>query len=101
MFGYLQRPTPHSHSENNLKNQRSDNLLRPQNSRTLLEQDRDFKRVYFATFESCRKQTPPSHSYRNRFQKGHHFAIGLKILYEIHGQELSQNCNNDDWDPTQ
>ena len=41
----------HSHSENNLKNQLLDNLLRPQLSQALLERERDFKRIYSATFE--------------------------------------------------
>ena len=42
----------HSHSENNLKNQLLDNLLRPQLSHALPERELDFKRIYSATFES-------------------------------------------------
>ena len=41
----------HSHSENHLKNQLLDNLLRPQLSQALLERERDFKRNYSSTFE--------------------------------------------------
>ena len=41
----------HSHSENNLKKQLLDNLLRPQLSHALLERERDFKGIYSATFE--------------------------------------------------
>ena len=55
----------HSHSENNLKNQLLDNLLQPQLSGALLERERDFKRIYSATFERCREQTARSHAYRN------------------------------------
>ena len=55
----------HSHSENNLKNQILDNLLRPQLSHALLERERDLKRIYSATFERCREQTVRSHAYRN------------------------------------
>ena len=47
----------HSHSENNMKNQLLDNLLKPQLSQALLERERDFKRIYSATFERCREQT--------------------------------------------
>ena len=42
--------TSHSHSEKNLKNQLLDNLSQPQLSQALLEQKRDFKRNYSATF---------------------------------------------------
>ena len=81
----------HSHSENNLKNQLLDNLLRPQFSHTLLERQRDFKRIYSATFERCREQTARSHAYRNRFKLGQHLEIGQKVLYENHRQGLSKS----------
>ena len=55
----------HSHSANNLKNQLLNNFLRLQFSHALLERERDFKRVYSATFEKCREQTARSHAYRN------------------------------------
>ena len=48
---------PHSNSENNLKNQLPDNLLRPQLSHSLLEHERDFKRIYSTTIERCCEQT--------------------------------------------
>ena len=70
----------HSHSENQLKNQLLDNLLRPQLSHALLERERDFKRIYSATFERCREQTTRSHAYRNRFKLGQHLDIGQKLL---------------------
>ena len=82
---------PHSHSENNLKNQLLDNLLRPQLSHALLERERDFKRIYSATFERCREQTARSHAYRNRFKLGQHLEIGQKVLYENHRQDLSKS----------
>ena len=82
---------PHSHSENNLKNQLLDNLLRPQLSHALLERERDFKRIYSATFERCREQTARSHAYRNRFKLGQHLEVGQKVLYENHRQDLSKS----------
>ena len=82
---------PHSHSENNLKNQLLDNLLRPQLSHALLERERDFRRIFSATFEICREQTARSHAYRNRFKLGQHLEIGQKILYENHRQDLSKS----------
>ena len=82
---------PHSHSENNLKNQLLDNLLRPQPSHTLLEREREFKRIYSATFERCREQTARSHAYRNRFKLGQQLEIGQKVLYESHRQDLSKS----------
>ena len=82
---------PHSHSENNLKNQLLDNLLRPQLSHPLLERERDFKRIYSATFERCREQTARSHAYRNRFKLGQHLKIGQKVLYENHRQDFSKS----------
>ena len=81
----------HSHSENNLKNQSLDNLLRPQLSHALLERERDFKRIYSASFERCREQTARSHAYRNRFKLGQHLEIGQKVLYEDHRQDLSKS----------
>ena len=81
----------HSHSENNLKNQLLGNLLRPQLSHSLLERERDFKRIYSATFERCREQTARSHAYRNRFKLGQHLEIGQKVLYENHRQDLSKS----------
>ena len=81
----------HSHSETNLKNQLLDNLLRPQLSHALLERERDFKRIYSATFERCREQTARSHAYRNRFKLGQHLEIGQKVLYENHRQDLSKS----------
>ena len=82
---------PHSYSENSLKNQLLDNLLRPQLSHALLERERDFKRIYSATFERCREQTARSHAYRNRFKLGQHLEIGQKVLYENHRQDLSKS----------
>ena len=61
----------HSLSENNVKNQLLDNL-RPQLSHALLEREREFKRIYSATFERCREQTARSHAYRNRSKLGQH-----------------------------
>ena len=81
----------HSHSENNLKSQLLDNLLRPQLSRALLERERDFKRIYSATFERCREQTARSHAYRNRFKLGQHLETGQKVLFESHRQDLSKS----------
>ena len=80
-----------SHSENDRKNQLLDNLLRPQLSHALLERERDFKRIYSATFERCREQTARSHAYRNRFKLGQHLEIGQKVLYENHPQDLSKS----------
>ena len=74
-----------------MKNQLLDNLLRPQLSQALLERERDFKRIYSATFEKCREQTARSHAYRNRFKLGHHPEIGQKVLYENHRQDLSKS----------
>ena len=80
----------HSHSKNNLKNQLLDNLLQPQLSHAPLESERDFKRIYSATFERCREQTARSHAYRNRFKLRHQLEIGQKVLYENHRQDLSK-----------
>ena len=52
---------PHSHSENSLKIQLLDNLLRPQLSQSLVEVERGFTRIYSATFERCREQSARSH----------------------------------------
>ena len=81
----------HSYSENNLKNQLLDNLLQPHLSHTLLERERDFKRIYSATFERCREQTAKSNAYRYRFKLGQHLDIGQKVLYENHRQDLSES----------
>ena len=81
----------HSHSENNLKNQLLDNLLRPQFSQALLERDRDFKRTDSATLEIFREQTTRSHAYRNRFKLGEHLEIGQKFFYENHRQDISKS----------
>ena len=53
----------HSHSENNLKKQFLDNFLRSQLSHSLLERQRNFNRIYSATFERCREQTARLHAY--------------------------------------
>ena len=83
----------HLHSENNLKNQLLDNLLRPQLSHALLEQELDFKRISSASFERCRELWARSHTYRNRFKLGQHLDKGQKILYENHRQDLSKSPN--------
>ena len=57
----------------------------------MLDRERDFKRIYSSTFERCREQTARSHAYRNRFKLGHHLAVGQKVLYENHPQDLSKN----------
>ena len=44
-----------SHSENNMKNQLLDNLLKSQLSQALLERERDFKRIFSTTIERCRE----------------------------------------------
>ena len=83
--------TSPSHSENSLKNQLVDKLLRAQLSHALLERERDFKRVYSTTFERCREQTARSHACRNRFKLGQHLEIRQKVLYENHCQDLSKS----------
>ena len=87
----------HSHSVNNLKNQLPDNLLRTKLSHALLERERDFKRLYSATFERCREQTARSHANRNRFKLGQHLEIGQKILYENHRQDLPKSQKLQQW----
>ena len=89
--GFCKDLPSHSHSGNTMKNQLLDNLLKPQLSQALLERERDFKRIYSATFERCREQTSRSHAYRNRFKLGHHLDIGQKVLYENHRQDLSKS----------
>ena len=74
-----------------MKTQLLDNLLKPQLSQMLLERERDFKRIYFATFEGCREQTTRSHAYRNRFKFGYHLATGKSFLYKNHRQVLSRS----------
>ena len=81
----------YSHSRDNIKNQLLDNLLKPQLSQALLERERDFKRIYSATFERCREETAQSDAYRNRFILGHHFDTGQKVLYENHRPVLSKS----------
>ena len=81
----------HLHSENNLKNQLLDILLRPQLSHALLERECDFKRIYSATIERRREQTAGSHAYRNRFKLGQHLGIAQKVLFENHRQDLSKS----------
>ena len=87
----------HSQSENKMKNQLLDNLLKPQLSQALSERKRDFTRVYSATFERCREETTRSHAYRNRFKLGHHLDIGQKVLYENHRQSLSKSHKFQRW----
>ena len=74
-----------------MKNQLLDNLLRPQLSNVHLERERDFKRIYSATFERCPEQTARSLAYRNRFKLGHHLELVQKFLYDNHRQELSKS----------
>ena len=81
----------HSHSENNLKNQLLDNLLRPHFSHALLERESDFKRISSDTFESYREQTARPHAYRNQFKLGQHLHIGQKVITENRRQDLSQS----------
>ena len=82
---------PHTHDENSTKNELIQKLLRPQLSQALLVRERDFKRTYSSTFERCREQTARSHAYRNRFKLGLHLAVGPKVLYQNHRQDLSKN----------
>ena len=82
---------PHTHDENSTKKELPQKLLRPQLSQALLDRERDFKRIYSSTFERCREQTARSHAYRNRFKLGHHLAVGQKIFYENHRQDLSKS----------
>ena len=80
----------HSHIENNMKNRLLENLLKPRLSQALLERERDFRRIYSATFEGCREQTARLHAYRNRFKLRHHLDIGQKVPYETHRQDSSR-----------
>ena len=91
----------YSQSENNLKNQLLDNLLRPQLSHILLEQERDFKRIYSATFQKCLEQTPRSHAYKHPFKLGQHLEIAQKILYEVIAKTFrrARISSRDDLDP--
>ena len=81
----------HFRSKNNLSNELWDNLLQPQLSQALLERERTFKQDYSSTFELCREQTARSYAYRNRFKLEHHLAVGQKVLYENHKQDLTRD----------
>ena len=82
---------PHSHSENQVKNELLNGLLRPQLSQSLLDRETAFKKVYSTTYERCRKQTARSHAYRNRFKLGQHLNIGQKVLLENHRRDLTKS----------
>ena len=82
---------PHSHSENNLKNELLDNLFQLQLSQALLERERTFKHIYSSIFEWCGEQTARSHAYRNRFKLGHHLEVGQIVLYKNHKQDLTRS----------
>ena len=82
---------PHCHSENQVKNELLNGLLRPQLSQNLLERETAFKKIYSSTYEKCRKQTARSHAYRNRFKLGSHLNIGQKVLLENHRKDLSKS----------
>ena len=69
---------PHTHHENSTKNELLQKLLRPQLSRILSNRGRDFKQIYFSTFQRRREKTARSHACRNRFKLGHH----------LHGQKF-------------
>ena len=57
----------------------------------MLDQEKEFKRIYSSTFARCAEQTARSHAYRNRFKLGHHLAVDQKVLYENHRQDLSRS----------
>ena len=82
---------PHTHDENSTKNELLQKQLRPQLSQAPLDRERDFKRIYYSTFERCREQTARSHAYRNRLKLGHNLDVGQKVLYENHRQDLSRS----------
>ena len=82
---------PLSHCKNNPKKQLFDNLLRLQLFQILLERERNFKRIYFATFEKNHERTAQSHAYQNRFNLRHYLAIGQKVLRESYQQDLSKH----------
>ena len=88
---FCQGLPPHSHSENQMKNELLNGLLRPQLSQSLLDRETAFKKVYSATYERCRKQTARSHAYRNRFKLGQHLNIGQKVLLENHRKDLTKS----------
>ena len=88
---FCQGLPPHCHSENQVKNELLNGLLRPQLSQSLLERETAFKKVYSSTYEKCRKQTAQSHAYRNRFKLGNHLNIGQKVLLENHRKDLSKS----------
>ena len=78
-------------SENTMKKQLLENQPGPQLSHVLLEPERDFKRIYSATFERCGEQTARSHAYRSPFKLGQHLAVGEKVLHENHRQALTKS----------
>ena len=71
---------PHTHDENSTKNELLQKFLRPKLFQTLLDPERDFKRIYSSSFVQCREQRARSHAYRNRFKLGNHLNIGQKSL---------------------
>ena len=68
----------HPHSENQVKNELLNELLRPQLFQSLNDRETAFKKIYSTTHEGCSKQTARSHDYRNRFKLGQHLTIGQK-----------------------
>ena len=91
----------HTNGENILKNQLSDNILRPQISHTVMKSERDFQHICWTTSERCCEQTARSRAYRKRLNLKHHYDIGQKSLYEntLKTHREAKNYNNADWDP--
>ncbi len=82
---------PHSHSENEVKNDSIDKLLRTKLSDSILQRENRFKNVYSDTYRRCREVTTKAHEYRNRFKLGRELPIDQKVLLENHSIDLSKS----------
>ena len=66
---------PHTHDEQFTRNEILQHPLRAHFSQALLDRERDFKRIYYSTFERCREQTAHCHAHRNKFKQVHFLDI--------------------------
>jgi len=81
----------HTHTKRLTDNDLLDKLLMPKLSKSILERESQFKKIYSEIYKQSCESTQRSHKYRNQFKLGRPLEVGQKVLEENHHLDLSKS----------
>ena len=75
---------PHTHTEQFTNNEAVDRFLSSEISKSVMDRENTFKKVYSETYEKSRTVLEKARQYRNRYKLAKRLKVGQKVLLEDH-----------------